>query len=679
MGIHEGNATKKPGQKENFALYDKESMLETICSSYSFLKKGKAISASLDDDDFSHMFYVFKDNFMSRPGYKTKINEGIPYVTSPFYSETEVEDKKVLDYYPLKLMIQNLIDIGDSCQYAEGFENIRIHEGYSVKELARQAYAKARNVLAFIDVNLGHFEVDVDHDDIIRLSEMLSKRMDHFDDYSNVLAEVARGMLSEKTIGDGFGFVTGVKRKDKESRGLVKGPMEYSTTVKAETPAGSAETSLVPTARSIPPKAISAVAAKVKPKVACTDPDDEIDYIRELSNLERDMLLKTIDFGQLRTRMKERVIGQDNAIDEIVDSYIMMSLGTSNPKKPKNFLAVGPTGVGKNYAFEVMAETVAEMLQISFPFRLLECGSFNSEASVNNLLGAQKGYINSEMDGVIYTFYKKARMAPFSMLLFDEYEKAHASLEKVLLPILDRGSLHDNKDHFIDLRSMFIGFTSNIGYSDQRGSCGSIGFFENKELADIEKRRYSAEITIKSKMSPEFLGRANIIHFEMLTRESIEKIFALEFGKIASRFSPYGLKVEYDDSAKAHLIDRGFSSEYGARNITNTIERNINNPLSLMVQRDLSYDIAEIMNALDYIRNTKAREISYESESSKRRVDAKQRNPRIEKEDLDALVPQEHIQIVGMKEDVFENIRFRLPYSRILVSYDGSALDFKRE
>lgn len=673
MAIQEDNAGKKPGKKESFALYDKESMLETICSSYSFLKKNKAINAMLDDDDFLHMFYVFRDNFMNRPSFKNKIRDGIPYVTSPFYVETEIEGKEILDYYPLKLQIQNLIEIGDACQYASGFENLNVHEGYSMRELARQAYSKANNVLSVIDVNIGHFEVEVDHDDIIRLSTMLSKRIDHFDDYSNVLSEVARGMLSEKTIGDGFGFVTGVKRKEKVTDGRVKEQMNYVPTV-ADVSSEPADTSLVERVKS-PPKAV----VKAKPKVACTDPDDDVDYIRELSNLERDMLLKTMDFEKLRTRMKERVIGQDCAVDEIVDSYIMLALGTNNPKKPKNFLAVGPTGVGKNYAFEVMAETVAEMLDVKFPFRLIECGSFNSEAAVNNLLGAQKGYVNSEMDGVLYLFYKRARVAPFSMLLFDEYEKAHDSLEKSLLPILDRGSLHDNKDHFIDLRSVFIGFTSNIGYSDQRGSGGSIGFSADKELADIEKRRYAAERIIKTKMSPEFLGRANMIHFEALTQESIEKIFALEFEKVASRYEAIGLKVEYDDSAKNYLLGAGFSNEFGAREITNTIEHKVNNPLSLMVQREISYDAAEIRNQLDYIRRTKESELKYDSDASKRRADVKKRNPRMDKENLDALVVQEHIQIAGMREEILENIRYNLPYSRILVSYSGSGLDFKKE
>ncbi|MFP4403858.1 MAG: AAA family ATPase, partial [Candidatus Woesearchaeota archaeon] len=318
-------------------------------------------------------------------------------------------------------------------------------------------------------------------------------------------------------------------------------------------------------------------------------------------------ILTTLNPKILSKNIKEKVIGQNDAVNNVIDSIVMMGVGLIDQNIPLNFYTAGPTGVGKNYLFEILSDELSKMFNTNVHYKEINCSSLKNEGAINQLIGSNKGYIESEEDSLLYKFYNKAKNCPFSVLLFDEFEKSHNNLIDFLLPILDKGKIYDNKENYLDFSGSLITFTSNIGYSNLRGNKRkNLGFSKNSIDDETDARKEYILGEINKKFTPEFLNRLNIVHFNYLNNDSIDKIFDLEFNKIRKRLeNKHDVLIKYDKKLKNKIIENGFSKEYGARNIKNILNKNVAIPLAKHLHNDIKIDSKKSMEMIEYLNNLK--------------------------------------------------------------------------
>lgn len=259
-------------------------------------------------------------------------------------------------------------------------------------------------------------------------------------------------------------------------------------------------------------------------------------------------------YKNLDRKLKEKIVGQDNAIDVIYKAILASKLNLKDSQKPiGSFLFVGSTGSGKTYTAKVLSEV------LNMPLLRIDMSEFAQDFSTTKLIGAPAGYVGYQEGGKIIEFLKKN---PYCIMLFDEIEKAHPSVLNVLLQIMDEGIITSNKGETFDLKNSIIILTSNVG--SHRYTEGRIGFISNPE--DINQ---SVLQEVKSSLKPELFNRLDaVIVFNMLTRKDMEKIVRLEMDK---RFAESDVVVKYDDKVVDFLVEKGFSPEYGARPLKRAI------------------------------------------------------------------------------------------------------------
>ena len=241
--------------------------------------------------------------------------------------------------------------------------------------------------------------------------------------------------------------------------------------------------------------------------------------VGELTKDESERLL------QMESRLKKKIIGQDHAVSAVSRAILRSRAGLSDPNKPTGtFIFSGPTGVGKTALATCLAE---ELFGDKSSFIRLNMSEFTEKHSVSKLIGAPPGYIGYNEGGVLVN---KIRRHPYSLILFDEIEKAHPDIFNVLLQVLDCGSLTDSQGHNCDFKNTVIIMTSNLGGKEI--SSGALGFSDNSvtSVADSKKRVMSA---LKSTFRPEFLNRIDeVVVFSSLTRESVSKITSIMLSDI---------------------------------------------------------------------------------------------------------------------------------------------------
>ena len=297
------------------------------------------------------------------------------------------------------------------------------------------------------------------------------------------------------------------------------------------------------------------------------------------------MASEKVKLLQLEDDLHERVIGQDLAIEEISSAIRRSCSGLSNPDKPvASFLFAGPTGVGKTELCKALAElrygSRESMIRI-------DCSEFSESHSVSKLIGAAPGYIGYDKGGQLT---EAVRNKPFSLILFDEFEKAKGNLTNILLQILDDGRLTDSNGVTVSFKNCIIVLTTNLG-SGLLAESRAVGFGTNdattEEANEYEQLKEKTMNTIKKALSPEFLNRLSAtVVFHPLNKEQQRQIIRLLGKRIDERLEEQNIIAKCSDEALDFIADQGYSKEYGARPLERALIKYIEEPLSLLLLED---------------------------------------------------------------------------------------------
>lgn len=277
--------------------------------------------------------------------------------------------------------------------------------------------------------------------------------------------------------------------------------------------------------------------------------------------------------ANLEDDLRERVIGQDGAINSVARAIKRARANVKDPNRPiGTFIFVGPTGVGKTELSKALSEVV---FGDKDSLIRLDMSEYMDKSSVSKLIGAPPGYVGYEETGVLSD---KVRRKPYSVVLFDEIEKADSEIFNLMLQILDEGRLTDNKGKLVNFKNTIIILTSNVGaaITTEKTDYGYVS--DEKKEQDLKDRIYEA---LKRKFSPEFLNRLDdIIVFKSLSREDCGKIVDVMLAKLRSRLSESGITLKIAQSATDLIISEGYDETYGARPLRRAIQRRIEDMLS---------------------------------------------------------------------------------------------------
>ena len=275
--------------------------------------------------------------------------------------------------------------------------------------------------------------------------------------------------------------------------------------------------------------------------------------------------------------LKKRIVGQDEAVKKIADTVKRSRAGISDPNRPiGSFIFLGPTGVGKTELTKALAEF---MFDDERALIRVDMSEFMEQHSVSKLIGAPPGYVGFEEGS---SFAESVRHRPYSVVLFDEIEKAHPEVFNVLLQILDNGRLTDAKGRVINFKNTVIIMTSNIGaqYIDKMQTIG-FNSSEKDTYDDIKEKVLS---TLKEHFRPEFLNRLDdIIVFDILSKEAIQEIVNIQIGIIKKRLGEKEINLMVSESVLALLASEGYNPQYGARPLKRLIQEKILNPVASMM------------------------------------------------------------------------------------------------
>ena len=271
----------------------------------------------------------------------------------------------------------------------------------------------------------------------------------------------------------------------------------------------------------------------------------------------------------MEDRISKRVIGQREAIVAVSDAVRRARSGLQDPNRPiGSFIFLGPTGVGKTETARALAEFLFDDEQAMIRIDMSE---YQERHSVARLIGAPPGYVGYEEGGQLT---ESVRRRPYSVILFDEIEKAHPEVFNALLQILDDGRLTDGKGRTVDFKNTIIIMTSNIGSLEISEYAGK----------DEEKMKTKVLEVLRHHFKPEFLNRLDdIIFFHSLDREQIKRIVEIQMGRLNKRLAERKLTVELNDSARHMLANEGFDPAFGARPLKRAIQRLVENPLALEI------------------------------------------------------------------------------------------------
>ena len=288
--------------------------------------------------------------------------------------------------------------------------------------------------------------------------------------------------------------------------------------------------------------------------------------------------------------LAKAVVGQRHAIDIISKALRRSRADLKDPKRPiGSFIFLGPTGVGKTLLAKTLADT---MFSDKDALIQLDMSEYMEKFTVSRLVGSPPGYIGHEEGGQLT---EKVRRRPYSVVLFDEVEKAHPDVMHMLLQILEEGHLTDSQGRKVDFRNTVIILTSNLGFDSAKKS-GGLGFGETKEDADYSRLKRQLMDDAKRVFKPEFLNRLDdIIVFRQLTRDDVGVILDLELVKVEERLAERGKQIRLSKGAREFLVDKGFDPDLGARPLRRAVERFVENPLAEDLLRG-SFDKAKTIS-----------------------------------------------------------------------------------
>ncbi len=311
--------------------------------------------------------------------------------------------------------------------------------------------------------------------------------------------------------------------------------------------------------------------------------------VTKLTEQESERLL------HLEENLHKRIIGQDEAVSSLAKAIRRAKAGLNDPKKPiGSFIFVGPTGVGKTDLAKALAEI---MFGDESKLIRLDMSEYMEQISVNKLIGAPPGYVGYD-DNNGGQLTEQVRRKPYSVVLFDEIEKAHPDVFNILLQVLDDGRLTDNKGRTVNFKNTIIIMTSNLGAS-QINKSTTFGFTQSGDdgydnMKDIINK------ALKEHFRPEFLNRLDdIIIFRKLTKEQAEQICKKMIGSLEGLISKQNIKLDVSQEALELLVQQGFSEEYGARPLQDTIKKSLVDELSdqILANKIHNGDIVHVTTA----------------------------------------------------------------------------------
>jgi ATP-dependent Clp protease ATP-binding subunit ClpC len=283
---------------------------------------------------------------------------------------------------------------------------------------------------------------------------------------------------------------------------------------------------------------------------------------------------------QMEEALHKRIVGQDEAIEAISRAVRRARAGLKDPRRPiGSFMFLGPTGVGKTELAKALAEFMFGAEDALLQFDMSE---FMERHTVSRLVGAPPGYIGYEDAGQLT---ETVRRRPFTVVCFDEVEKAHPEAVNMLLQIMEDGHLSDAKGRKVDFRNTIVLMTSNVG-ADVIGRSTTLGFARSRDAAQSEREAYEdmkdkVLVELKRIFRPEFLNRVDgVMVFHALNRVQIEEIVNLEVDKVRKRLSEHGLNLRLTDSAREYLAEKGYDPNLGARPLRRVIQTEVEDALS---------------------------------------------------------------------------------------------------
>jgi ATP-dependent Clp protease ATP-binding subunit ClpC len=279
----------------------------------------------------------------------------------------------------------------------------------------------------------------------------------------------------------------------------------------------------------------------------------------------------------MEKELGEKVIGQREAVEKIAKSLRRNRVGIKNPKKPiGSFIFIGNSGVGKTHLAKLLAEY---MFDAEDSLIRIDMSEYMEKHTISRLVGAPPGYVGHEDGGQLT---EKVRRKPYSVILFDEIEKAHPDTFNILLQMLDDGLMTDGLGRKINFKNCLIIMTSNIGIRHLEQFGTGVGFNTQTKSTVIEEEKKSVlEKELKKKFAPEFINRLDdIIIFNALNKEDIGKIVNIELKKLEKRVKDVGYDVKINNAAKDYLVREGYDEKYGARPLNRAIQKFIEDPIS---------------------------------------------------------------------------------------------------
>ena len=312
---------------------------------------------------------------------------------------------------------------------------------------------------------------------------------------------------------------------------------------------------------------LSRIEAKGMPELTA----DNLAHIIELwtkipaSNIRADEFER---LSGLAGRLKAHIVGQDEAVNAVCAAIKRSRAGLQSKRKPVSFIFVGSTGVGKT---ELVKRLAADLFNSPESLIRLDMSEFMEKFSVSRIIGSPPGYVGYDEAGQLT---EKIRRKPYSVVLFDEIEKAHPDVMNILLQILDDGRITDAQGRTVNFENTVIVMTTNAG-SDKR--TGSVGF----NMSADEQGKEKAVKALNDFLRPEFINRVDeIIYFHRLTEENIRAIASLMLEDLRTAMAERGTALTWDESVIAYLAEKGYSSVYGARNLQRLIQKDIEDAIA---------------------------------------------------------------------------------------------------
>ena len=275
--------------------------------------------------------------------------------------------------------------------------------------------------------------------------------------------------------------------------------------------------------------------------------------------------------SKLGDRLREHIVGQDEAIDAVCAAIKRNRVGLQAKRKPVSFIFVGGTGVGKT---ELVKRLAADLFNSPESLIRLDMSEFMEKFSVSRIIGSPPGYVGYDEAGQLT---EKIRRRPYSVVLFDEIEKAHPDVMNILLQILDDGRITDAQGRTINFENTVIIMTTNAGSNTKSGSLGFVG-------SATDKDRDRAMKALGDFLRPEFINRVDeIICFNKLTEENFKSIAALMLGEVRDLMNEKGMEFTWDESVLDYLVQKSYSLTYGARNLRRTIQKDIEDAVASVI------------------------------------------------------------------------------------------------